>query len=186
MTRRPAQVSALLLLVILVAGCATGHANRDPVGDRFPSVSGDSLDGTEVSLPDGIGGGPSLVLAGYAQATQFDIDRWILGLLQMDSTLRVVEVPAIQGWFPSTFLRPTIDGGMRDGIPREDWRSVVTLYGSDAARLQAFTGTERPGNARVLLLDPDGVVAWFWDQGYSPRRLREMLAIAADAGDMAE
>ena len=176
------KISVLIFLILWVAGCATDHANRDPVGERFPAVSGDSLAGTETLLPDAIGGEPSLVLAGYAQATQFDIDRWMLGLLQMDATLRVIEVPAIEGWFPSTFLRPTIDGGMRDGIPQEDWRSVVTLYGSDAARLQTFTGTERPGNARVLLLDSNGVVAWFWDQGYSPRRLREMLAIAADPG----
>lgn len=173
-------VAFLLIMLTTVPGCGTTLPNQDPVGRPFPSVTGESLEGTEVALPNRLRGEPAVVLAGYAQATQFDIDRWMLGLLQMDATIATLEVPAIDGWFPSTFLRPTIDTGMRDGIPREDWASVVTLYGDEARRLQTFTGTERPGNARVLLLDADGVVRWFWDRGYSPRRLRQMLSTATE------
>lgn len=182
MTPRTSTLTSILLISLLGLGCTAERTNRDPVGEPFPMVTGKALSGSSVTLPTDFRGAPSLVLAGYVQSTQFDIDRWMLGLMQLEAEIVTIEVPAIEGWFPSTFLRPTIDGGMRDGIPQEDWQSVVTLYGEEAERLQVFTGTERPGNARVLLLGASGDVLWFWDQGYSPKRLREMLGIAAPDG----
>jgi hypothetical protein len=89
-----------------------------------------------------------------------------------------MEVPAVGGWFPAMFLQPTIDDGMRAGIPERDWPAVVTLYGDDAERVRAFTGTERGRNARILLLDDRGVVRWFRDDGYSPANLLEMIDLA--------
>ena len=64
--------------------------------------------------------------------------------------------------------------GMRSGIPSEDWESVVTLYGSDAHDLVAFTGNERGRNIRVLLVDSEGVVRWFHDRGFSAGKLLEL------------
>ncbi len=76
-----------------------------------------------------------------------------------------------------------IDNGMRAGIPREDWGVVVTLYGSDAAKVAKFTGTQNPRNGRMLLLDKDGVVRWFWDQGYSAKRVLELTKEAKSLQD---
>ena len=166
----------LPVLLVLAFGCQGPVPNRDPVGETFPQVKGRDLDRDTVELPGEIAGSPAILLVGYLQDTQFDIDRWTLGLLQADCRIRVLEIPAVTGWFPEMFLQPTIDEGMRAGIPPEDWAAVVTLYGEDADRLQQFTGTERARNARVLLVDPEGRVAWFWDRGFSPARLLEMLA----------
>ncbi len=71
-----------------------------------------------------------------------------------------------------------IDDGMRGGIPPQDWASVVTLYGDDAERLAAFTGTELPNNTRVLLVDGAGRVRWFHDRGYGASLLLELDAAA--------
>lgn len=168
--------------LLLVSGCESPIPNRNPSGEVFPSVSGRDLEDAPIDLPSTLRGSSALVLVGYVQGTQFDIDRWMLGMVQSGADLRMVEVPAVGGWFPDLFLQPTIDDGMRAGIPAESWSSVVTLYGEDADQVRRFTGTERPRNARVLLLDPTGTVAWFWDQGYSPSRLVEMLE-AADSSD---
>ena len=119
-----------------------------------------------------------MLLVGYLQDAQFDIDRWALGLAQSGSEVRRMEVPAVGGWFPAMFLQPTIDDGMRAGIPERDWPAVVTLYGDEAERVRRFTGTERGLNARVLLLDDRGVVRWFRDDGYSPANLLEMIDLA--------
>ena len=167
--------------LFLLPGCESPIPNRNPSGQVFPSVSGRDLEDTQIQLPSDLTGSPAVVLVGYVQGSQFDIDRWMLGMIQSKSELRLVEVPAVGGWFPELFLQPTIDEGMRSGIPAENWTSVVTLYGDDAERIRAFTGTERPRNARVLLLDPAGTVSWFWDQGYSPGRLVQMLEAAADS-----
>jgi len=133
-----------------------------------------------VELPTDVLGKPSILMVGYVQNTQFDLDRWTLGLVQAGAKVRILEVPAIPAGFPSTFLRSTIDNGMRAGIPSEDWGGVVTLYGSDAAKVAKFTGTQNPRNGRMLLLDKDGVVRWFWDQGYSAKRVLELIRNAEE------
>ena len=161
-----------------LTSCSTSVPNRDPTGSTFPIVRGESLQRQTVELPTAVSGSPAILMVGYLQQTQFDLDRWTLGFGQAEAKIRVVEVPAIVGWFPSTFLRGTIDDGMRAGIPSEDWGAVVTLYGEDAERIQALTGNENGANGRILLLDGHGEIRWFWDQGYSSKRLLELLDVA--------
>lgn len=162
-----------------LAACATTVPNRDPSGQRFPDLVGTSLAGERTALRPASRAderGPRVLLVGYTQRAQFDIDRWLLGLAQADTPVRGLEVPAIAGWWPGLFA-DRIDAGMRRGIPEEDWPSVVTLY-DGADRIVALTGNERPDNARVLLLDRDGRVVFFHDAGYSTASL---LALDAKA-----
>jgi len=171
-------VVAASVIAVVPAGCSSPIPNRNPVGETFPVVSGRSLEDAPVDLPAAVSGEPAVLLVGYLQDAQFDIDRWALGLAQSGTGVRRMEVPAVGGWFPAMFLQPTIDDGMRAGIPERDWPAVVTLYGDDAERVRTFTGTERGRNARVLLLDDRGVVRWFRDDGYSPANLLEMIDLA--------
>ena len=180
---RKARRFALLALPISVAvgalgmlslnGCSTTYPNRDPVGEAFPSVEGRSLEKVETRLPESLAGRPAVLLVGYRQNTQFDIDRWLMGLLQAGvgtaSDAALLEIPTIPGLVP-TMASGWIDDGMRSGIPREDWAAVVTLYGSAAAPVAEMTGTENGRLARVLVLDPSGLVVWFDDEGYSARK----------------
>ena len=77
-------------------------------------------------------------------------------------------------------FKGVIDNGMRSGIPAEDWAIVITLYGKEATPVAKFTGTENPRNGRLLLLDKEGVVRWFWDQGFSASRLMELKKLAIE------
>ncbi len=167
--------AALTSVLVLVGGCTVSEVNRNPIGETFPTVTGESLNGNTVEIPLALIGEPSILMVGYIQQTQFDLDRWILGLVQAGAKIKILEVPAIPASFPSIFLRGTIDNGMRKGIPSEDWGTVVTLYGSDAWKISKFTGTENPRNGRILLLDKNGVVRWFWDQGYSATRVSQLV-----------
>lgn len=176
---RVAMGSALLLGVV-GSGCHTATPNRSPIGESLPQAAGETLAGEPVELPPGE---PALLLIGYVQDAQFDADRWLIGLLQLGLPVRILEVPTIAGLFPTAFSG-AIDSGMRSGIPREDWVSVVTVYGDDAARLVAFTGDEVPRNIRVLLLDARGTVRWFHDRGFSAGKLLELqraVDVLADA-----
>ena len=165
---------ALLFLSTCLA-CASTLPNQDPTGELLPVVSGEDLDGLAVTLPRGQE--PAILLVGYAQRAQFDIDRWILGLVQAGTPLPVLEVPTIPGMLPG-MAAGWIDDGMRSGIPPADWAAVVTLYGDDAKELAALTGTELPNNARVLLVDGAGRIVWFADRGYSATGLLELDAAA--------
>jgi hypothetical protein len=185
MNKRGFLALAVLVLVAGVAaitmnGCASTVPNADPTGTLLPTVKGKALDGTPRTLPADLAGKPAVLLVGYVQGTQFDIDRWVIGLLQTKTPARIYEIPTIDGLVP-TVISGWIDSGMRGGIPKEDWPSVVTVYGSEAARIVAATGNDKPRNARVLLLDAHGRVVWFHDRGFSPSQLLALDAAARDA-----
>ena len=168
---RIAHLLAVLALTGLVA-CSSPLPNRDPTGERFPTVTGTPLDGGTLVLPDELAGEPALLLVGYVQDAQFDLDRWLIGLLQLETPVRLLEVPTIDGLVPGLFAG-SIDGGMRKGIPSEDWGAVVTVY-DDAEAIVEMTGDTNPRNGRVLLLDREGVVRWFHDRGFSAGKALEL------------
>lgn len=171
-------IPKLALLLTLLAACSSPLANRDPVGQAFPSVRGEALSGDAVTLPDDFAGAPAILLVGYVQDAQFDLDRWLLGLLAMQTPVTLREVPTIRGLVPG-LLADNIDAGMRKGIPSEDWASVVTVY-DDAAAIVELTGNTNPRNGRILLLDENGVVRWSHDRGYSARVMLELDALARE------
>ncbi len=158
-------VVALVVVAFSFGSCSTTYPRRNPTGEVFPSVRGTALDGVDVELPAVGKGAPLLLLVGYDQDAQFDLDRWLLGLSQAKVGVRAYEVPTIPGMAPRMFSG-FIDSGMRRGIPEEDWGGVVTLYG-EAAPVAKFTGNEDGLTGRVLLLDGDGRVVFFHDRGYS-------------------
>lgn len=176
--------TALVLTLLALAGfgatlsCSSPIPNRNPVGDSFPSVVGESLEKKEVRFPEAVAGEVAVLLVGYKQNTQFDIDRWLLGLLQAGVEARIYELPTIPALVP-TMISGWIDDGMRSGIPQEDWGVVVTFYGDAADPIAALTGTENGRNARVLVLNQQGQVVWFADQGYSARLALELNAVVA-------
>lgn len=169
MTRRLRDIAgallALLVPLMILGACRTVTPNRVPLGERFPEVQGTSLSGETTDLPQALQGEVSVLLIGYTRRSQFDIDRWILGLSQLQTPVRLVEVPTAGGLFTRLFGE-RLDESMRRGIPEEDWPSVVTVY-QQATRVTEFLGTAGRHNARVVLLDPNGVVCWVEARGYS-------------------
>ena len=174
-------LAALLLAGggMLVSCQSSTIANRSPIGERFPSVTAESLDGTEHQLPDELSGEPAVLLLGYVQNAQFDADRWLIGLLQAQTPVKIFEVPTIPGLMVS-FFGSRIDQGMREGIPSEDWGAVVTVYGEQGEAIVELTGNESPRNIRVLLLDAEGKIVWMHDRGFSAGKLLELDAAARE------
>jgi hypothetical protein len=183
-TRTVFLLAAALLGVFTATGCNRSVANRVPVGERFPSVQGRALSGERLTLPDAISGEVAILIVAYRQNAQFDCDRWLNSLAQFQTPVVIYEVPTITGWAPRQF-ESRIDEGMRSGIPKSQWGSVVTVY-RDGHMIRDLTGNERGRNARVMLLDTDGKIVWFHDQGYGTpygveldRKARELVALRA-------
>ncbi|MBF0235000.1 MAG: hypothetical protein HQK65_18485 [Desulfamplus sp.] len=162
----------IMLSALLMLGCTTKYPNQNPVGKAFPSVSGTALEGVKVNIPEEFEGRKVILLLGYVQDTQFDIDRWLIGLDQTQVKTNVYEIPTINSFWAGLF-REKIDEGMRRGIPKELWKVVITVY-DDGAKVQEFTGNESPRNARVLLLDEEGAIIFFYDRGFSVPALNEL------------
>lgn len=171
------RLAVLLLCSASLACSGARHPATDPTGRSFPTVRGESLTEVEIELPTTFRGAPALLLVGFEMETQFDIDRWLVGLIDRGTPIRFAEVPTIPGLVPGVFANQ-IDAGMRTGIPSEDWAGVITVYRGDASKIAEFTGNPPDRNARVLLLDSEGVVVKFHDRGFSPRVLLEFDSAA--------
>ena len=71
---------AFAFVVFLCIGCAKTFKPQNPEGLMFPSIRGEVLTGVKVNVPDFFESKPTLLLIGYVQDSQFDVDRWVLGL----------------------------------------------------------------------------------------------------------
>ena len=162
----------ILLFSIVLTGCATKYPNRSPQGEVFPPVTGTALTKEVKNLPDDLPQENVLLLLGYVQNAQFDIDRWLIGLDMTKTNVAVYELPTIQGMFPRMF-QTQIDNGMRKGIPKEIWGGVITIY-EDGETIQRMTGNQDPNNARVLLLNQAREIVWFYDRGFSVAALNDV------------
>jgi hypothetical protein len=162
----------IFLLLSIVSGCTTEYPNRMLVGEPFPRVSGQSLEKQSITFPQVLDGRNVVLLLGYVQDAQFDIDRWLIGLDMTQTQVDVYELPTIQGMFPR-FFKTQINEGMRKGIPKDLWKGVVTIY-DDGEKVQKFTGNINPNNARVILLAKDGDVAFFYDGGFSVSAIKSL------------
>jgi len=154
-------------------GCSSTYTHKGVTGKNLPLFKGHTLNKKEITLPDDFLGQKSILLIGYVQNSQFDIDRWLIGLDMQRVVTPVFEIPAIKGFWPKLF-RNQIDNGMRRGIPNELWKIVITVY-DDGEKIQEFLGNEKPGNARIVILDEQGEIIYFYDRGFSVNALKEAL-----------
>jgi hypothetical protein len=162
----------ICLFALLTASCSSNYTNQSQVGQKFPSITGESLEEQQVNIPNDFQGKKTLLLIGYKQNSQFDIDRWLIGLDMTSTNVDAYEIPTIAGMFPRMFST-MIDNGMRAGIPKDLWKGVITVY-KDGEKVQAFTGNENPNSARVILLDENGTILYMYDAGFSVSALNQV------------
>lgn len=160
------KITNLLLpfLLLFITSCSHTYPGGNPEGKTFPTVEAESLEGTELIFPKAFSGNPIIVLVGYIRDSQKDIDKWLHEFERLNTPIRMVELPVIQGVVPR-LIEPYISNGMRSGIPEKDWKNVLSVYG-DAHKVASFAGNRDPLNARVFLLDSNGTVLQFYDGGY--------------------
>jgi hypothetical protein len=163
------------IFTVVLSACSTTYKNQDIVGSTIPTMTGETLEKDTVEIPSMFNSPLTLLLVGYKQDSQFDIDRWLIALDMTKTNVSAYEIPAIQGMFPRMF-KPYINDGMRAGIPKELWKGVITLY-KDGEEMQAFTGNERANNARVILVNDKGLIVYFYDRGFSVEALNDVRDI---------
>lgn len=167
------RIVVLIFISIFLNACASyNYTSNVTLNERMVQARGKTLEGNKVTIPDEFSGKPTLLLLGYKQDTQFDIDRWLIGLDMTQTNVAVYEIPTIQGMAPRMFST-LINNGMRRGIPKELWKGVITIY-NDGDKIQRYTGNQNPNNTRVILLDSQGKVIYFYDRGFSVDALNDV------------
>jgi hypothetical protein len=143
--------------LFLAASAATLVAGMQ-VGEPLPALEGEFLSGRTAALPQAASGRVALLLLGFTYESRFAVEAWA-GRFRRDfggdPRVTFYEIPMIGGiarlgkWF--------IDGGMRRGTPKEDYESVITVYGgTDAWKRRVGFGD--PNAAYLILVGQDGKV----------------------------
>jgi hypothetical protein len=129
------KIFTLFLLSLLLQGCANyDDPSRVIVGEKMINFEGKCLAGEPTSVPQVFAGRNTLLLFAYVHKSQFDIDRWLIGLDQTNTQVAAYEIPTIKGMFPQIFST-VFDDAMREEIPKEIWKGVINVY-KDGERVQ--------------------------------------------------
>jgi hypothetical protein len=134
---------------------------------RFPTVTGRSLLGAELSLPRDFPAERTLAVVAFRQWHQARVDRWIAWAVAngVPPTPRgftgvlptaVVELPVLgNAWRP---VRRFIDGGMTSGIGDQDVLArTITIY-TDVGRFQRSLVIPGSQEVHALVVTRDGTV----------------------------
>jgi hypothetical protein len=170
-------VQALTAVVIAIplAGFVGAGSNSDVIPgakDTFPTVTGINLLGDEVRLPGGFEGDLNLVVIGFVQEHQKDIDTWIAALPDLEvarPSLRLYEVPVI--YRASAPFRLWVNNGMHYGIPDPVARKrTITVY-TDQKKFVESVGVTGFDRIHALLVDNSGRIIWRGQGGANPESL---------------
>ena len=172
------KLGLIAMALHLLSGCASyRYPSQVELDKPLITATGKTLDGTAMTIPADLLGQPALLIFGYVHKSQFDIDRWLIGLDMTKVNIAIYELPAIKSPIAGLFSN-RFDDSMRDGIPKELWSDVITVY-TDGDKIQRYTGNIVPKNARVLLIDKTGIVKHFYDRGFSVDALNQLNASIA-------
>ena len=140
----------IALWLIALGGCAAQYPNQAPIGRVFPAVSGAGLDGTPYRIPDAFTGRSVVLLIGYRQDSQFDIDRWLIGLDMTATRVDVYELPTIAGMFPRMFKTQIDDFDSDLGTNGKHFRWMFDPPRADVGDMQQTVYTAQVDEYTVI------------------------------------
>ena len=128
---------------------------------KFPTVTGDNLNGKAVQIPSQLKGEFNVLLVPFQMWQQDLVNSWVPfleHLMQENPDFDFYELPTIR---KMNFLaRRIIDGGMRGGIPSRDTRArTVTLY-IDKTPFKASLGISAENTLYLYLVNRQGTILW--------------------------
>ncbi len=160
----PFVLLAVLSVTILSAQSSSAPVVPIQVGQPFPTISGESLARTNVTVPNDFRGKVTLVSAAFVQPAQELIDTWAKPTLAKyfgRADFAYLELPILPKRFEFFGLGASwINNGMRSGIDPKLHASVVTLY-TDLDPYYVRMGPDR-NTAYIYLLDQNGTVVGRW------------------------
>jgi hypothetical protein len=149
---------SLTALFSLISSTAIAKSPVLSVGDAFPYFSAQTVTGKPLVLPEAASGKTALVIFTFGRASGKDGQTWNLRLAKdfqnpvPNYTIIVAES------VPKTFQGRALSG-IKSGMPQEmQNRAVLQL--KEEQKWRTILGVKDEQHAYVLLLKPDGHIAW--------------------------
>ncbi|WP_439027352.1 hypothetical protein [Haloarchaeobius sp. DT45] len=142
---------------------------------RFPSVSGENLEGVRFDLPADFAGDPTLAVVAFQRWQQPAVESWLTAAAPLAARypeFEYYELPTLSRGH--RLLEPFIQGGMYEGVPDATQRArTITLY-VDVAKFRRALDIPTVDTVHALLLAPDGAVRWRSRGPCTPGRASEL------------
>ncbi len=174
-----AVVFALPMALVALGARRVGReaARGHPIiGETMPSISGTTLSGHKVTIPQDTRGKVSCLVMGFAYDARFDVEDWVEALRNrfgQNPDVVLYEVPVISRWF--RLMAPMIDEGMRRGTPTAMHDRIVTVYANPGPLREAL-GASPISDTWVYLLDRDGRVVFQYGGPFDEQRFSELAS----------
>jgi ATP10 protein len=143
-------------------GVAQSNAPPLQVGDAFPQISGQTLTGKSLQLPDAAAGKPALVVFSFSRAAGKDARSWNEHLFKDFSNSKAIPVPGYQvivlESVPKLFRSMAISG-IKSNMPLAVQDRTIVSYQDEAIWKQHLAVSDE-NRAYIVLLGPDGHIRW--------------------------
>ncbi|WP_267640646.1 hypothetical protein [Haloarchaeobius amylolyticus] len=128
---------------------------------RFPSVSGENLEGDHFELPADFAGDPTLAVVSFQRWHQPAVESWLRAAKQLQGRypgFEYYELPTLS--HRHRLVKSVLPGGLSEGVPDATQRArTIRLY-VDVSRFRQALGIRSVDTVHALLLAPDGTVRW--------------------------
>jgi len=128
---------------------------------QFPALKVRDLEGVEHVIPDGLDGGPHIIILAFHQGHQSLVEKWkpdLEALALRHRGTEVWEVPSLSSGY--RLFRSGIDGGMRSAIADPDTRRhTMTVY-TDLHALAKALDIDTLDTVQLFLVDCCGTILW--------------------------
>lgn len=159
-----------------------GEVSPIRLGEAFPTMTGATLEGQPLTIPDDLIGQVALLMLGDNYAARFQVAEWadhVASHVGVQSGLAYYQVALINGIGP--VMRRIIDAAMVRGTPSATHSHVLTIYGDLRAERRRLEMTGAP-QAYLFLLGRTGRVAWRMTGPMTEERRRELDEALAAQG----
>lgn len=147
----------------------------------FPLLRVRDLEGLEHEIPDGLPGGPHVIILAFQQWHQSLVEQWkphLKTIAEKHPGTEVWEIPSISRGY--RLFRASIDGGMRAGIPDpEVRRHTLTAY-TDLNQLAEDLQLPSMDTIYVFLVDCSGTILWHAQGGPTNDLVGELDAVVPE------
>ena len=149
---------SLMALFSLMSSTAIAQSPVLSVGDAFPYFSAQTVTGKPLVLPEAASAKTALVIFTFGRASGKDGQTWNLRLAK-DFQNPVPNYTIIFAESVPKMLQGRALSGIKSGMPQEmQNRAVLQLQ--DEQKWRTILGVKDDQHAYVLLLKPDGHIAW--------------------------
>ena len=167
----------LTVLMTIVFFSNIAYASENLLNKKFPTISGTSLSGNDVTFPDDISGRVAVLSVAFKQKAQLCINTWADELLPkygIDQNVQYFEIPMLGGQW--TIARNWIDGGMQNGVPKPLHDFTVTYYGPLKQYYKSL-GISSKKSCYIYVLNQDGIIKGKFEGFSSANQINELFSL---------